>query len=148
MMYNYANHIQNDYPLTEATTNFQMPRQMPNHNVNISNASEGFIRGNMFSNLFQPYIAGEPFRLNPQNEREDSLNKLRATNFAVLDLGLYLDTHPDDAEALEIFNQYRTESIQLETEFERRYGPLTLHSDVLTAYPWTWIMSPWPWEVK
>lgn len=147
-MYNYANYSQNDYPLAGVNTNSQMPPQMPNHNVNISNASEGFIRGNMFSNLFQPYTAGEPFRLNPQSENEDLLNKLRATNFAGLDLGLYLDTHPDDAEALRLFNQYRIESTQLETEYERRCGPLTLHSNALNAYPWAWIMSPWPWEVK
>ena len=34
------------------------------------------------------------------------MHQLQAYHFAIHELGLYLDTHPSDQEALELFNQY------------------------------------------
>ena len=35
-----------------------------------------------------------------------ALAELMALDFAIDELGLYLDTHPNDSEALELFNSY------------------------------------------
>ena len=32
--------------------------------------------------------------------REDLMNKIQATNFSLIELALYLDTHPDDRRAI------------------------------------------------
>lgn len=34
------------------------------------------------------------------------MQDLQAANFAITELGLYLDTHADDEEAVQLFNQY------------------------------------------
>lgn len=147
-MYNYTNCESYNYGTQALNHNPQFSATIPGNNPNLVNAREGLIRGNLFSDLYQPYVAGEPFPLMPQNEQEELLNKVREVNFAKIDLGLYLDTHPEDADILRTYNQYRLQSNQLTSDYENRYGPLTLRSDALNNYPWAWINSPWPWEVR
>lgn len=129
-MHNYSKPITNQY------------------SPNITTPYEGFIRGNMFSDLFAPYIQAEPFKLTPIDEREALLNKVREYDFAAIDLGLYLDTHPQDAEMIRIYNQNIAQGNTVRREFEAKYGPLSLESNTLNTFPWAWISSPWPWEVN
>lgn len=148
-MYNYSNYNPNEYMgLGVNPINYLQPSITPSYSPSIANSYDGFIRGNMFPDLFEPYTSNEPFNLNPQNEREALLNKVRECNFAMIDLDLYLDTHPDDAEKIKAFNQCMTKEKQMTDEYEQKYGPLSLHSEALSAYPWAWLMPPWPWEVK
>ncbi len=107
----------------------------------------GFIRGNLFKELYEPYIEVEPFPLTPQTEREAMLNKVREYDFALLELNLYLDVFPNDEEKIMLFNNCLREYRQITEEYERRYGPLTQDSDALNTYPWNWVTTPWPWEV-
>jgi spore coat protein JB len=144
-MYNYYN--KSDYAGMHDDSNYMMPAKAKSYNQNLINSYDGFIRGNMFAELYRPYITGEPFNLMPQNEREDLLNKVREFGFAMIDLDLYLDTHPDDVEKIKVYNQYLIQEKQATDEYEKRYGPLSLGSDVLNSYPWTWASTPWPWEV-
>jgi spore coat protein JB len=159
-MYNHSNYNQNDYNFQSAYE--QNERILPhigynkkNHTIpnigyeqNIFNSYDGFIRGNMFPSLYGPYITEEPFKLTPQNEREALLDRVRELDFATLDLGLYLDTHPDDEEMIKSYNQYLNQEKQASAEYESRYGPLSRSSETLNTYPWAWIMPPWSWEVK
>jgi len=128
------------------TNNYLLPTGNQ-YSPNITNSYEGFIRGNMFTDLYAPYTAGEPFNLTPANEREALLNKVRECDFAAIDLGLYLDTHPQDGEKIKAFNQSVMQGKKVRNEFETKYGPLSLESETLNSYPWAWITSPWPWEV-
>ena len=76
------------------------------------------------------------------NRREMAM-KIREFSFASGDLGLYLDTHPEDERAIQLHKQYSTELIRLKDEYQKMYGPLTMH------YPsdeWRWIDEPMPWE--
>jgi spore coat protein JB len=139
-MYNYS-----DY--TGAYNNHMMSAGGTNYNQTLVNSYDGFIRGNMFSELYHPYISNEPFNLTPTNEREALLDKVREYGFAMTDLDLYLDTHPDDTEKIKAYNQFSVMEEQAKKEFETRYGPLTLDSETLNSYPWAWIACPWPWEV-
>lgn len=41
--------------------------------------------------------------------RQELLQWINAVSFAVNDVTLFLDTHPDDAEALEYFEEFRTQ---------------------------------------
>lgn len=77
--------------------------------------------------------------------REALLKEIMAIDFSVIDLNLYLNTHPNDQRALAVFNNYVLQSKALWQNYERSYGPLSVrHSQ--SAYPWQWINSPWPWE--
>ena len=61
-------------------------------------------------------------------------------------LNLYLDLHPQDGNAIDLFNQYRMQKESLTNEYESKYGPITLSSNSLNTYPWAWDNMPWPWD--
>jgi spore coat protein JB len=64
---------------------------------------------------------------------------------AVLDLALYLDTHPNDPVALYRHKAYSTQLMKLRSEYEALFGPLNVYS-VETGDNWRYINGPWPWE--
>lgn len=75
--------------------------------------------------------------------REEMIMKIRELDFAIVELGLYLDTHPDDRRALCLHNTYAKQVKELKDKYQRVYGPLTMD------YPcnkWRWLEQPWPWE--
>ena len=78
---------------------------------------------------------------------DELLQWINAVSFAVNDVTLFLDTHPDDAEALEYFEEFRTQRTRALQEYSRNYGPLTI--DTATATPcerWQWSTQSWPWQ--
>ncbi len=75
------------------------------------------------------------------------LNDLQALDFVLVELQLYLDTHPNDLQAIQQFNQYAQRRRQLAGEFETIYGPLLQFGHSYTRYPWQWNDTPWPWQV-
>lgn len=107
---------------------------------------QGFMRGNMFANLYDPYKNYKPMELNPENEREALLYQILQYQFALTDLDLYLDTHPNDQEAIHLYQKYLTIKQQASSKYENMYGPLTLNSRDLDKNTWVWKNSPWPWE--
>ena len=79
------------------------------------------------------------------NERATLLRKLDAYAFAAFDWNLYLDTHPDDKDAIAMFHKMHKKATELKMEYESKYGPLTASSSDNPDF-WDWISSPWPWE--
>ena len=75
--------------------------------------------------------------------RRDLLHKIMSLNFAINDLALYLDTHPNDSSAIRLHSEYSQKQITLTEEYQRLYGPLTIN---FTSNTWDWIDEPWPWE--
>lgn len=76
-------------------------------------------------------------------EMEQMLMKIKELNFAVIELGLYLDTHPEDQRALCLHRKYVKELKDLKDKYQKVYGPLSIY------YPcnkWRWLEEPWPWE--
>lgn len=78
------------------------------------------------------------------SERERLLHEVMAADFTLIELNLYLDTHPADQRALAYYNSMVMQARMLRDNFEKRYGPLTAFSG--SRYPWQWIEGPWPWE--
>lgn len=76
-------------------------------------------------------------------EREDMLMKIKELNFAVVELGLYLDTHPEDQRALCLHRKYAKELKDLKDKYQKVYGPLTIY---FPCNKWRWLEEPWPWE--
>lgn len=76
--------------------------------------------------------------------REKLLEEVMAADFTVIDLNLYLDTHPNDLRAIAISNNSIQKAKMLRSNFERCYGPLT--PATFSKCPYEWIESPWPWE--
>ena len=80
------------------------------------------------------------------NEREQLMRKLQSLQFALVELGLYLDTHPQEAQAMKMFASLQSERNDLAEEYEKNYGPLTAGGGSGADY-WNWVASPFPWEV-
>ncbi|MDD3392274.1 MAG: spore coat protein CotJB [Bacilli bacterium] len=109
---------------------------------------EGYIRGNMFSDIYSNYKINTPFYINPLNDQANLLTYIDMYSFAAHDLNLYLDIFPDNKEVIDLYNQYKQESNRLTKEYENKYGPLSLNSEFLNKYPWQWINTPWPWDFE
>ena len=80
---------------------------------------------------------------NNQETRESLIQKIMEYRFSVIELGLYLDSHPTDQKALCLHNEYSKKLKELSDKYQKVYGPLTMD------YPcnkWRWLEMPWPWE--
>ena len=73
------------------------------------------------------------------------LKFITEVSFALNDVTLYLDTHPDDCEALKYYEKYKKQRHQAVCEYEKCYGPLLAYN-VNSDNKWSWICTPWPWE--
>ena len=73
--------------------------------------------------------------------------ELMAIDFAAHDLSLYLDTHPDDADAFAVYRDLLMLSQEGTKRYVSRYGPVC-KTDMKEAARFTWLKGPWPWEYK
>ncbi len=84
-----------------------------------------------------------------QQKREAAMNRLMEVSFAVNDLTLYLDTHPDCSEGLSLFCQLAEERLHLLADYARDFEPLTQLSMItgeLDQNEYRWPEGPMPWE--
>ena len=79
--------------------------------------------------------------------KSEMLKRISELDFAITDLNLYLDTHPENKEALEMLTKLAATCKSLKADFTQKYGPL-LVTDVMNETPFSWV-SPehkWPWQ--
>lgn len=154
--YNYDYYNQNSrlaslndvMPNYISKTNY-MPTNQSNNNYNnqILEPYEGLIRGNLFANLYDPYKNYKIQKLNPKTESSALKNQWQQYNFALTDLSLYLDLHPNDQNALALYNQYNQILKQIEEKYNSMYPPLSQNSIYITKNNnWNWLTASWPWE--
>ncbi len=77
--------------------------------------------------------------------KEELKKLIQSTNFAVIELGLYLDTHPHSTCALAKYHEYKRTLKEAVAVYERNFGPLTIYG-VKCEENWTWVDEPWPWQ--
>jgi spore coat protein JB len=99
---------------------------------------EAIIRGTMFPELDLPFEGGLKggYVIN-RKLPETAETELQKLHFICLELRLYLDTHPDDTNALEC---YRTYQRKIENAKARLMGPQE------NFFYNAWVYDPWPWE--
>ena len=86
---------------------------------------------------------------NQNQQREMLLKKINEVSFAVDDILLFLDTHPDCQEALDFYRQNVAIRKEALSEYARLYGPLTIDTaDDSCSRSWEWIQQPFPWGKK
>jgi spore coat protein JB len=81
------------------------------------------------------------------NEYYNLLEELQSLDFVLVELTLYLDTHPLDTQAIQQFNQFAQKRQQVAAQYEAYYGPLLQFGHSYSRQPWDWADSPWPWQV-
>ena len=75
--------------------------------------------------------------------REELMKQIMEIKFSIVELALYLNTHPCDEMAVGLHRDYCKKYKEITDKFQRVYGPLTIE------YPcnkWRWIELPWPWQ--
>lgn len=72
-------------------------------------------------------------------------NTIQKYGFALDEIRIYLDTHPNCKGGLEYFHKYKKLQNEAISEYNRLYGPLT-SEQVENKEHWTWVDEPWPWE--
>lgn len=80
------------------------------------------------------------------SERRRLLNDIGKADFVLIELNLYLDTHPYDQQAMETFRQYSQIKSSLVKEFTEKFGPLVLSCVDMDNREWKWATQDWPWE--
>lgn len=98
-------------------------------------------RGTLFEGLDLPFMG----MVNAASQTATALQRLQALGFAAHELGLYLDTHPDDEEALDLFRSYAAMAQQARAEYEAKFGPLQMLAAGENG-TYNWLRGPWPWE--
>ena len=106
-------------------------------------ARTGLIRGTLFPCLDLPFLG----MVNTEEKSDTMMHQLQAMGFAVQELGLYLDTHSDDAEAVELFRRYSELYEEAMEQYQQSCGPLFQKQAVQNG-AYTWNSTPWPWEYR
>lgn len=115
-----------------------------NRDESLYSPMEGFNKGNMFSEMYSRY-KNHVYKLKVTNDRDMLLYKIQMYNFAMKDMNLYLDIHPNDKKMLNNFQEYKKMYNELKNKYENVYAPLCV-KDVVSSDKWTWIDNPWPWD--
>lgn len=79
-------------------------------------------------------------------ERQILMRKIATYDFALVELNLYLDTHPRDTEAHRKLVEYEKKSMELRKKYESEYGPITFTDSPDNRMKW--IKNPWPWDLS
>ncbi len=85
----------------------------------------------------------------PERNREEMMSRLNTISFALNDLTLYLDTHPDCPKGTALFYQLLEERLTLLSNFAGEFYPLTQTSMITGNYnrnQYGWSEGPMPWE--
>ena len=64
---------------------------------------------------------------------------------AIDELGLYLTTHANDQEVLQLYWSYIKLAQEGREKYEKMYGPL-LQTDLTPEEGFAWLKDPWPWD--
>ncbi len=104
---------------------------------------DALLRGTLFPGLDLPWMNAA--NAAPAEFAGTPMGELMALGFVVNELGLYLDTHREDSEALELYTEYARLLQQGRKTFVERYGPLQ-QTQVTAEGGYTWLNEPWPWE--
>ena len=115
---------------------------MQSSNPKVYAQSEGLENGTLFPGLNLPFHKEIQSRLNCSNT---ALCELMALDFAVVELGLYLDTHKEDQEAFKLYQKYVSLYQEGKEKYEKLYGPL-VRTSAAQGSSYNWLENPWPWD--
>ena len=82
-----------------------------------------------------------------KSNRMTLLNKISEQEFMMVDLGLFLNSHPECQDALAAYKKHKKTYDELIDMYNCEFGPLTLYQVNNTNY-WNWVNTPWPWEME
>lgn len=103
---------------------------------------EALQTGTLFPGLDLPFKAAIQAKTKLANT---ALVELMALDFAIDELGLYLVTHAQDQEALQLYWSYIKLAREGREKYQKMMGPL-LQTDLTPEDGYAWLRDPWPWD--
>ena len=103
-------------------------------------ARRALIRGTLYPGLDLPFMG----MTNKRELKVTPLSELQVLAFAIQELALYLDTHRDDVEALDLYRKYQKLYHEGMMQYSESCGPLNHRTP--SDGPYNWLNDPWPWE--
>ena len=119
--------------------------KMPEKKSDLFDINTGLELGNMFKNMYKCYKNYEPREIKPKNEKDMLFLNILKLSFAINDLNLYLDIHPEDERMYELFKKFCVMYQECLNEYESKYQVLELFHDIYGKYTW---YKGFPWEDK
>nr|WP_325229208.1 spore coat protein CotJB [uncultured Oscillibacter sp.] len=105
--------------------------------------AEALQAGTLFPGLDLPFKAAIQAKTKLSNT---AMVELMALDFAIKELNLYLDTHANDQEVLQLYWSYIKLAKEGREKYEKMYGPL-MSTDLTPEDGYAWLKDPWPWDV-
>ena len=136
---NMQNYGEGRLPAMAPLANPYVPFQMENPPK--YEARKALVRGTLFPGLDLPFMG----MVNQKEKPITPKTELQVLGFAIQELALYLDTHPNDKEALELYQSYQKLYHKGMMEYTQSCGPLN-HMSPTDGSKYSWINDPWPWE--
>lgn len=133
-----VNGSQGRLPAVAPLANAYVPFQ--NENPPMYDVRKAWIRGTIFPGLDLPFLG----MVNQKEKKATPLTDLQTMAFVLQELALYLDTHKDDQDALQLYQTYQK-------MYHQAMGEYTEHCAVVNHFEPTegayrWLDDPWPWE--
>ncbi len=79
--------------------------------------------------------------------RQSLMKRVQMYEFALVEAGLFLDTHPNDQQALQYHSKYSKLLQDAKAEYVKRFGELEPQAPE-GATRWDWVDNPWPWDLE
>ena len=105
--------------------------------------ADALAQGTLFPELNLPFHLAVQGNAVPKTP----LSELQALCFVINELGLYLDTHPEDTEAFQLYQRYAELEKEGRKRYEAQFGPLTQKATAADSR-YSWVDNPWPWSGK
>ena len=108
---------------------------------------EGYLKGNLFKNLYSEYKDYKPNAISINSEKEELLFNINQICFAMHEINLLLDVYPDNKEMLNLYTNYQNTYNDLLKKYQENYGPIDTNS-IKNEIPFSWENISFPWEVN
>lgn len=111
--------------------------------IKLNDSTTGFVCGNMFEKEYKPYKDYKLKMPKTTCEKSAKLYRIMELSFAINDLNLYLDLHPDDEKIFKEFKNYTEKLLMCEEDYVKCYGPIEITENIFEKNMW---VSSSPWE--
>ena len=120
---------------------------LSDNNYDLFGPYEGYVKGNLFKNLYSQYKNYSPVNLTITSEQDEQLLNINQIWFAMHELQLLLDIYPDNQNYINLFSKYEKQYNELLSSYQEKYGPIN-NNAIGNTTPFSWVSTSFPWEVK
>ena len=125
------------------------PAPVPQGNCGIAETlAMAYIKDQPFGEVYSMKMNGNSMNgMNGNMSQGAMFEAIRQVSFVMDELRLFLDTHPKDRQALEMFLSNQEMRHRLIADYTEKYGPIDSYF-INTDGTWSWANPPMPWKAE